>query len=84
MKRKTITTILDGAKANKKKAAIAILVLLALLVLAIAFQALLAAGVIYVANVFGSDLEYSFRNIGALVLLFVIHRLLFRRRTSKE
>jgi hypothetical protein len=84
MKRETFNTILDGAKDNKKKAVLAVLLLVFLLALATAFQALLAAGVIYVANIlFEADLEYSFRNIGALVLLFIILRVIFRG-SSKE
>jgi energy-coupling factor transporter transmembrane protein EcfT len=83
MKRETFNTILDGAKDNKKKAVLAVLLLVFLLALATAFQALLAAGVIYVSNIFGAGLEYSFRNIGALVLLFIILRVIFRG-SSKE
>lgn len=79
MKKETFNLIMEGAKGGSKKGIfLSITLLLFLLALATAFQALLAAGIIYVSNIFGAGLEYSFRNIGALVLLFIILRVLFR------
>lgn len=83
MKKETIKTIMQGTKGSKGKAISAVLLLVFLLALATAFQALLAAGIIYVANQFEAGLDYSLRNIGALVLLFIILRVLFGGSSKK-
>ena len=72
-----------GGKLNKFHIIGLILGILFLVALSVAMQATLAAGIIFALNLFDLGIEYTFRTIGGIVLIFIILRSLFPSR-SKE